>query len=537
MNIALYVVLGLSALLDLTLGAWASVYWESFAARWHLAGLVESPEARLMGAVLGLCLICFAALQLLAGWWIRSEKEEGHRVVILFGIYLMVSSILTFVFFHRTEFLLVDGLRGAALTVLAVVALNAPPTVKALRLPVRSGEGERPRRSERPREHSRGRRPGGTARVEGESSARFDRSRSGSSPDRGDGRDGRESGEGRRRRDPRERGGRRDRPSRTMRAEPRDRPVAEDRSGSSRDRLRPVVANVPEARLESRIPAVEETASRELSGPVRGGEVARDDRPLTVVVKGGPEGLRGRASEDAEVPAAPEVAVRESEAAGSSSERRRRRRRRPRGGISTESRTELGRIEDERFDSKANEPVPVKTEPEAAPKSREEAIEERIRNLRARRQSARAQRGEVVREAVQVPVRETNRPSIAPASDPSPEPEAEPERVDAPPVHRSSTEVEALDMLGLIESPERDAARASQPFGRTRKPVRGYRPPSAVSRVPATAAPTTSPSPAQAAPRPEPTEGEDARPTPPPTAPPARPSEEWEAEERRDSED
>jgi hypothetical protein len=146
MILALIVVLAVSALLDLALGAWASVSWESFRQTWFLppAG-AAGHEHQLLGLVLGLILIFFAALQLDAIRGIRKEREGAYRIPILFGGYLVVSSIVTFLAIQGwspkvtprggLEFLLMDGLRGGFLVALGILALHAPPTVRRLRLP------------------------------------------------------------------------------------------------------------------------------------------------------------------------------------------------------------------------------------------------------------------------------------------------------------------------------------------------------------------------------------------------------------------
>ena len=128
MNGALTVLLGLSVLVDLALGAWAGAAWGSYQTRW-LPDLVPlsggaAESARLLGLVLALCLFCFAALQSLALYWVRKGNEAGHRVAILFGAWLVLSSIIVFGLFHRPEFLLIDGLRGAALAIVGALGVT-----------------------------------------------------------------------------------------------------------------------------------------------------------------------------------------------------------------------------------------------------------------------------------------------------------------------------------------------------------------------------------------------------------------------------
>lgn len=152
MHLALKVVLGLSIILDLALGAWASVAWGSFAETWFPTATNLGREPQLLGLVLGLILIFFAVMQALALHWIRNEREGGFHFVICFGSYLVASSLIVFgackfgapnavggsvVPLGGIEFLLIDGLRGAALVMLGLLAMNEPATVRELRLPER----------------------------------------------------------------------------------------------------------------------------------------------------------------------------------------------------------------------------------------------------------------------------------------------------------------------------------------------------------------------------------------------------------------
>ena len=80
-------------LVDLALGAWASVAWESYVDRWlpNLQPLVgaQAQDVRLLGLVLGFCLLCYAAIQILAISWIRNEKEEGLEITDCHGLLLL----------------------------------------------------------------------------------------------------------------------------------------------------------------------------------------------------------------------------------------------------------------------------------------------------------------------------------------------------------------------------------------------------------------------------------------------------------------
>ncbi|MCA9728385.1 MAG: hypothetical protein R3E12_11780 [Candidatus Eisenbacteria bacterium] len=146
MILALIVVLAVSAVVDLALGAWASASWESFAGTWfHAPAPVAGHEPQLLGLVLGLILIFFAAAQFDTIRGIRQDREGVYRFPILFGGYLFVSSVVTFLVIQSWnakvmtmdgyEFLLMDGLRGGLLVTFGLLAMRAPATVRELRLP------------------------------------------------------------------------------------------------------------------------------------------------------------------------------------------------------------------------------------------------------------------------------------------------------------------------------------------------------------------------------------------------------------------
>lgn len=200
----LVVLLSLSALLDVVLGVWAGAFWPSYVRQWlpsiRDAGLWGPPprppgpggtagEIRLLGLVLGLCLLCFAALQGLALVWMRRGKEEAYAVVLLFGFWLIASSTVIFAVFRHPAFLLIDGMRGALLIVATVFALRAPATVRELRLPEsrradragRSGQRRAERESDRSRSGAEGPRAPGRGPERGED-ARRRGGRRGSSP-------------------------------------------------------------------------------------------------------------------------------------------------------------------------------------------------------------------------------------------------------------------------------------------------------------------------------------------------------------------
>lgn len=449
MKKALYVVLGLSLLVDLALGAWASVSWGSFCGTWHLSFTALQSDAykdtQLLGFVLGFCLFCFTALQALAIYWIRTEKEQGYQLSVLFGCYLLVSSVFTFAIFHRTDFLLLDGIRGALVAVLATVSLNAPATVRELRLPNGAQRAGGRRRDERATgsSHSRGQAGGSGGRDR--RSARPSRAQILLEQQQA-------RGTGRRRGAwaDRERGGHTEQADRIERLPRHERTDSRDRSGgrdrwASRDRVRQPASGAatpappaaePEAfseanrrergdegdlrdrghRGEDRLRSPQDLTGRPAAGQRRPRSGDSDEElPLTVVVRGAPELLRPRLSEEETTPATPEPARGEEvEFAATDADRhRRRRRRRPRGGRGQEE--------------------------EGAPASGESAI-----GFREERSS----------------------PDEPIAS----RPEAEEERP-TPVRERSSGYVEALDMLSMLEPSSRRAGGAAEPFGRTRRPV------------------------------------------------------------------
>jgi hypothetical protein len=350
MNSLFLVVLGLSLLVDLALGAWAGAKFPHFANTWGLGGVAPASAApagvaHFLGWVLATCLIGFAAIQGIAFHWTRRGKDEGPQLAIVFGCWLVLSSLATFAFVSLRgsgsefasmglRFLVVDGLRGAVLTVLGFLALRAPSVVRELRLPDgarqprhREERMERPR-SERSRQDHRDDRP--RRRDE----RREERGRSGGGHV-GRGRDERQrhsaAGHGPQRGDAPQRGHaeqRREEPHRGAQP-PR---AGRDPRGA---RQSPVKGGTGiAADLESR--AVAE-ARRILPDPA--------ERPLKVVVRGAPERFRAPAPDDSRMaeplpvlpPAVPPsggvppAGAGEAVVAGEGGGRRRRRRR-PRGG-------------------------------------------------------------------------------------------------------------------------------------------------------------------------------------------------------------
>jgi len=168
MHRILYALVGVSVAIDVLLGAWASIGWESFARFWFLeADPMIHAGTQIVGLVLGIALIFYAALQAFAVRQIRSDDETGYPVLIGFGGYLVVSAVITFVVaqaigglqFGGREFLFVDGLRGAALATFAFLAMKEPATVREIKLPSAQERARirEPRERGEEREH---RRPG-----------------------------------------------------------------------------------------------------------------------------------------------------------------------------------------------------------------------------------------------------------------------------------------------------------------------------------------------------------------------------------------
>ena len=170
MRVALTVVLAVSAVMDLALGVWASAFWESYRTTWFMnPAFVGGREPQLLGLVLGLILIFFAAMQFDTIRGIRRDRERVYRFPIFFGGYLLVSSIATFLVIQSwdpnvmtmggTEFLLVDGLRGGCLIAFGILAMRAPATVTELRLP-KQATVAMDRADDRPRDREPWRRRG-----------------------------------------------------------------------------------------------------------------------------------------------------------------------------------------------------------------------------------------------------------------------------------------------------------------------------------------------------------------------------------------
>jgi hypothetical protein len=450
MTIALYVLLGLSVLIDLALGAWASVAWGSFAQTWRLAaGNTQAVQSlHLTGLVLGLVLFFFAALQILAWRWIRAEKEEGFTVLIWFGCYLIGSSLITFLVFRsRPEFLVIDGLRGALLAVFSVAALRSPATVRELRLPEggarvrREREHQaRPYRGGRPerRESSRGAAAGGRRSREDRASAR------------------RPSREAR---------------LREGRVRQEQRPPAEQ-SREARERLRPLVTSMSEREVP-RTRAREESTGQDATAR-RSRAPEPQERPLTVVVKGGPDSLRSRPLEESAGPSSPAAPPGARVLAASGTEdHRHRRKRRPRGHRRTGSEGESSVASAEPdaeetsivtmpMSQETDQPdVEVEIPPEpAAAESWEHGRERGRRRPRGGRRS----HGRGDRRS-----REETSPSGEHRTAEGSGPESSYEAESSP----RSEVVEALDMLSLLEPTKRQAGHEPEPepFGRSRRPT------------------------------------------------------------------
>jgi len=180
MRLAFYGMLGLSIVVDLVLGAWASTNWESFVTFWFTGDVnaMLDPGTQLVGFVLSLALFFFAILQILALRWVRGREEEaGYQVAFAFSAYLLLSGVATFLFFRSAplrfgglEFLLLDGARGLLLGVMAILAKREPATVSKLRVPkrhrstARSSHSSDRRSDESSARRSRGKRGSGSGR-------------------------------------------------------------------------------------------------------------------------------------------------------------------------------------------------------------------------------------------------------------------------------------------------------------------------------------------------------------------------------------
>lgn len=164
----LYALVGLSVAIDIVLGAWASMAWDSFAKVWFQnPAAVTNVGTQFVGLVLGIALLFFAVLQAFAIRQIRSDDETGYPILIGFGGYLVVSAIVSFAVaqglgvlrFGGFEFLAIDGLRGALLATFAVLAMKEPATVREIKLPPAEERAKIRQPRERGEERER-RRPG-----------------------------------------------------------------------------------------------------------------------------------------------------------------------------------------------------------------------------------------------------------------------------------------------------------------------------------------------------------------------------------------
>ncbi len=428
MNNLFLVVLGLSLLADLALGAWAGAGFSNFAKTWGLSGAVPNGVAHFLGWVLATCLVGFAAIQGVAFHWTRRDKDEGPQLAIVFGGWLVLSALGTFAFAsaHRTygltslgwKFLVVDGLRGVGLIVLGWAALHAPSVVRELRLPEETRQS-RPReeRSVHPRSDRRDRRP-----------RRFDEER------------GSRGGEDRRRAAGRRTD--RERDLRRRRERPREEPLREDHPTAG-GRRSPLAAG-----RESRAVAEARRLSPETA-----------ERPLTVVVKGASERIRPRVVAEVPPSDADATAASPAEAAltgeGGGRRRRRRRRRGGTGSIAVPSGEEALISDDEELDV----PAVIEREFDArggddSGEVQEAATAVRGRNRRRRRRSS-----------IEVS------PTVDAVIEGEPEYPLEPRRASA---------VEALDVLRLLEpespsSPASPRSSGDREFGRTPRPSRPRR--------------------------------------------------------------
>lgn len=247
MNILLLTILAFSGAIELVVGVWALMAPTSFASMWleipqlSAAGQFRGPIEVLL-FVIGWAGLAMAALHLLAFAWLRSEKREAYRLSIALGGALTVLGLAIFIFGRFGEpplarslyALFLDGLRGAILGLVGVLAMNAPATVRELRLPARHEPDRLQRsRSDSMRDHRRG-----GDRDEGRSRDR--------GPARGRDRDGERRGP------PGGRDGRRGEPGREGRGSRGGRDGSRSQRGPGGDRRDrpsdPVAPNAPAAR-------------------------------------------------------------------------------------------------------------------------------------------------------------------------------------------------------------------------------------------------------------------------------------------------
>lgn len=170
MKMVLYALVAVSGLIETAIGISFLVWGRSHRLLSWLPELgvrLEDSSSSFDFLIYFAALVCLlgAALHVLIWRWLQEEKEEAHRLLILYGLFAVIGGILLFQAFRGAGsgwvFLLIDSLRGALLVAASGIVLLSPSTVSELRLPggvaSRSSRREhRPRRERGPRRHRTG---------------------------------------------------------------------------------------------------------------------------------------------------------------------------------------------------------------------------------------------------------------------------------------------------------------------------------------------------------------------------------------------
>lgn len=176
MWMTLYVLLAVSALLEIAVGAWFAIAGTGHPfLQWLLESVIgraDLPEPfRFLVYFIALACFLAAALHLLAWRMLRDDRDKGYHLVVIYGAFALVAGVLLFLGTHGIAsqsarvaaapfpawlFLVADGLRGALLITFTGIVWLSPRTLSSLGLP-----RDRTRRSsadpQRASERSRGR--------------------------------------------------------------------------------------------------------------------------------------------------------------------------------------------------------------------------------------------------------------------------------------------------------------------------------------------------------------------------------------------
>lgn len=133
MRLLLIAMLGISALVDLLIGGWMLLAWDSFARRWATSAwdtfasgrlLATNCDTSVLGFTLGLFVLSIAGLAALCGLWTWQRRREGLSLSLLFGIGLLIFGIAISVRTGTLFNLALDSLRGLLIAAPAYTLLR-----------------------------------------------------------------------------------------------------------------------------------------------------------------------------------------------------------------------------------------------------------------------------------------------------------------------------------------------------------------------------------------------------------------------------